>query len=1066
MVTSYSITTTVLPLVVLLFCIINYSVCATTLYRVNCGSDTSYQDTHGHVWAADQYYSTSVTTSTMNATIDTIKKTQDPTVYATGRELTDKKQKVMTYEFTDLEDGQYVCSLMFMEAWVTSAGKRTFDVLINKKRRYSALDIYKQVGSKTALAKRFYCSAKDGVINIQLRRVAGNPRVSAIEIRKVPVDKDACLMDCGKFSCCRSVCYDETKYTCLSGILCQYGSQLCGGTTCYDPDTQECDSGSVIDKPLPSPSPEPQPVNANAGADVSIVDVNGDGSEGVTLDGSASSAVPPATIASYEWSLNGKVLSNDVKPTVTVPVGVNDITLTVTDSEGQVGTDSVQVIVLSMNEPVAGLDGYYYIWRGIKITSTMNKGPWTPVYGQLETDAFNTIASSNFRGTAFITNFAAFYKGYLQIPTDGDYTFAIESDEGSYFHFNNDQLVIDNGGFHTMQKISNFLPGVKKGLYPVEFKMYNSENNAGLKIYWTRPGAAEEIIPASAFFHYLKDTMPVVHSLSAQNGPVGGGNTVTIKGYGFVFPTAQTKVFFGDYQCTNFRIVDTNTIEAIVPAAVKEQVFVSVTTPVARSGSLPYEYNDAAIIPIQFSTADNVLLNIGGPTCLEFGPDGKLYIGSTDGSLTRVTLDDNSKVVDKFTSNIFAGKQLLGIAFNPRDTDVNNIRVYVSYNVLYQAYTDNGSDQRGGVSIVSGANLDIKQDIITGLFNSERDHGINGLNFMDDGRLMILAGSNTNGGLPGALQITLKHQEKELTCAVLVADVSKGGFDGNVKYAGDDGFAGQQISGLDVQVYATGLKNAYSAALHSNGRIYTIDNGPSQGLGQTSTSCTTAGPDPGSIDKLHIVEEGRYYGAPNRARGNKDPRQCVYRWFWEADDGYYRPPIYMLPSSMDGIVEYTVNTFDGKLRGHLIMSRLMGELWDATLSDDGLSVVGFRQLSQFGGLSTVMNSDGSMISADYYNNMVYAVRPVEPAKTAIHVLSVTPNRGLIAGGNSILIRGSNFVAPVTVSLDGQDCAVTEVSATKIRCNVPAGAASKKTGITVNANGQSYTLPNAYRYMKI
>jgi glucose/arabinose dehydrogenase len=1052
--------TSALILAVLLLALINNSVCVTNLRRVNCGSDHSYKDTHGHAWEPDQNYLTSVTTAIMNLENQRINKTQDPIVYITGRELTDKKQKVMTYEFTDLEDGQYVCSLMFMEAWVTSVGKRTFDVLINKKRRWTALDVYKQAGSYTALSKRFHCSTNNGVINIQLRRVTGNPRISAIEIRKVPIDNGKCLIECGQYSCCRNVCYDARKYTCLSGVLCQHGAQLCG-TYCYDPEDQNCEDGKVVDKPLPLP------VTANAGTDISVVDLNSDGIEAVTLDGSASTTTPPATITGYAWSLNGKVLSNDMKPTVTVPVGVNNIVLTVTDSDGRNGTDSITVVVLSMNEPVAGLDGYYYLWRGIKITSTMNRGPWTPLYGQLEINAFDSVASKNFRGTPFITNFAGYYKGYLQIPTDGDYTITIESDEGSYFHFNNDQVVIDNGGFHNMQNMTTFIPGVKKGLYPIEFKFFNSVNEAGLKLYWTRPGAAQEIIPPSAFFHYLKDTMPVVHSLSAQNGPVAGRNTVTIKGYGFVFPIAQTQVAFGNYPCTNFKIIDANTIEAVVPTGAKGQVFVSVKTPVSQSGSLPYEYNDGTITPIQFTTENNILVdNIGGPTYLEFGPDGKLYVASTAGTLTRITLDDDSKVIDTYTSNIFAGKHLIGIAFNPRDTDANNVRVYVGFNVFYTPYSGGASDQRGGVSIVSGANLDIKQDIITGLIVSERDHGINGLTFMDDGRLLILLGSNTNGGLPGPLQTTNTHPEKKMTCAALVADVAKPGFDGQVRYAGDDSFAGEQVSGFDVKVYATGLKNAYSVVLHSNGRIYTIDNGPTRGLGQTSTSCTTAGPDPGCIDKLHILEENRYYGSPNRARGLQDEKQCVYRWFYEADDGYFKPPIYMLPSSMDGMVEYTANVFDGKLRGHIVVSRLDGELWDITLSNDGLSVVGFQQLSAYGGLHTAMNSDGSMISANYYINRLYIAKPVEPIKTSLHVLSVTPTRGLIAGGNSILIRGSNFVAPVTVTLDGQECTITETSATKIRCYAPAGTPSKRTSITVNSNGQSYTLPNAYRYMTI
>jgi glucose/arabinose dehydrogenase len=42
-------------------------------------------------------------------------------------------------------------------------------------------------------------------------------------------------------------------------------------------------------------------------------------------------------------------------------------------------------------------------------------------------------------------------------------------------------------------------------------------------------------------------------------------------------------------------------------------------------------------------------------------------------------------------------------------------------------------------------------DIITGLPISDHDHGINAIEFGDEGELYINVGSNTNGGIPGQL---------------------------------------------------------------------------------------------------------------------------------------------------------------------------------------------------------------------------------------------------------------------------------------------------------------------------
>ena len=1040
---------------------------AVTLYRVNCGSKTAFTDSFGHTWAADQYFNTDVQSVEMTSTVTSFAKTKNPTFYATGRELTDKRQKTLTYTFNDLEDGKYVCSLMFVESWVKAANKRVFDIYINNALRYVGMDVYDEAGANTAHSKRFICTAKGGVISVGLTRVNGNPRVSAIEIRKIP---DEPCSNCGNLSCCNKLCYDATAFQCFGNVLCSIGMLNCGAS-CYNPDTQTCDDGVIIDNPIPSPSPSPLPdpgeAHANAGDDQTVMDSNGNGSEQVTLDGSRSIASTGGTITKFEWSVNGNVVATGETTQANINVGTSTVTLTVTDSNGKSATDTVDVTVLASGQPASGVDGYYYTWRGQKIGSSFNRGPWEPFYAQLEND-FDALDQTNFKGTRLNVNFAAWYKGYIRVPASGNYFFAIESDEGSFFQFNNGQLVIDNSGFHGMQKIQGFAAGlVKDTLYPFEIQYYNSVAQAGLKMYWTVPGAQETIIPASAYFHYIVEKMPVAMSLSDKQGPTAGGNTVTINGYGFVYPAAQTTVRVSDTVVTDFTILDATTIRLKMPPRQKGLAYVRVTTPVATSIGLQYEYTDANIIPVEFTTTNQFLYQgIGGPTCLAFGPDEKLYVGTTEGSIWRFTLDDNSNLIEQFRSNVLQGTQILGIAFHPKDTDPNDIKVYVSFNVLYQAYQGLGSDMKAGVSIISGANLDQRNDIVTGLDDSERDHGVNGLGFNQEGKLMILAGSNTNGGIPGPLQITSTHPEKIYTAAMLIADIDKPNFDGRIAFANNDNFNGPQTAGNDVRIYATGIKNGFSMLFHTNGLLYVIDNGPTAGLGKISTGCNTDGVEPASIDKLNIVEEGRYYGHPNRARGTKDDRQCRFRWFYEPNDGYFTPPISMIASSMNGIVEYTANTFGGKMRGQMIVSRLNGELWHLAISDDGRTVYNQYVISPFGGLNMVMNSDGSLISADYYNNFLTVVKPVEAERTDLYVVSVFPTRGVIAGGSQLTIRGYQFANGATVTLGGKPCPVTSTAAKKLKCTIPSGAAGQLADLVVTSNGQSYTLNRAYRYMNI
>ncbi|HET8522101.1 MAG TPA: hypothetical protein VFL82_02645 [Thermomicrobiales bacterium] len=92
----------------------------------------------------------------------------------------------------------------------------------------------------------------------------------------------------------------------------------------------------------------PAPV-ADAGADQSV-DATSAGGADVTLDGTGSE-----NGSSYSWSLDGTEVATGATPTVTLPLGVNDVTLTVTGWDGETtATDSVLVTVNPV--AVAGAD--------------------------------------------------------------------------------------------------------------------------------------------------------------------------------------------------------------------------------------------------------------------------------------------------------------------------------------------------------------------------------------------------------------------------------------------------------------------------------------------------------------------------------------------------------------------------------------------------------------------------------------------------------------------------------------------------------------------------------------
>jgi thermitase len=83
---------------------------------------------------------------------------------------------------------------------------------------------------------------------------------------------------------------------------------------------------------------------ANAGSDQTVVDLDGNGAQGVTLDGTASTD-PDGTIVSFEWKEGGSIIATGAAPTVSLGIGTHVIILTVTDDDGATASDGVTVTI-------------------------------------------------------------------------------------------------------------------------------------------------------------------------------------------------------------------------------------------------------------------------------------------------------------------------------------------------------------------------------------------------------------------------------------------------------------------------------------------------------------------------------------------------------------------------------------------------------------------------------------------------------------------------------------------------------------------------------------------------
>ncbi|MCK6447462.1 MAG: alpha-L-fucosidase [Planctomycetes bacterium] len=91
------------------------------------------------------------------------------------------------------------------------------------------------------------------------------------------------------------------------------------------------------------------------------------------------------------------------------------------------------------------------------------------------------------------------FKGFLDVPADELYRFALASDDGSKLWIDG-ELVVDNDGLHGTVEQLGAAP-LAKGLHAFELIWFNKTGGAELRLRWAKPRASFEALPASAFRH-------------------------------------------------------------------------------------------------------------------------------------------------------------------------------------------------------------------------------------------------------------------------------------------------------------------------------------------------------------------------------------------------------------------------------------------------------------------------------------------------------------------------------------------------------------------------------------
>ncbi|MGB6003747.1 MAG: Ig-like domain-containing protein [Ornithinimicrobium sp.] len=302
-----------------------------------------------------------------------------------------------------------------------------------------------------------------------------------------------------------------------------------------------------------------------------------------------------------------------------------------------------------------------------------------------------------------------------------------------------------------------------------------------------------------------------------------------------------------------------------------------------------------------------------------------------------------------------------------------------------------GEDAKIGSKLSTIDFSDVANPVVTDVFvnlpRSKKDHLSNSIAYGPTGDggddwLYFLQGSNQAAGDVDGSWGT--RGETQLTAALLRFDpqdvLAEATANGPIDVATEEvgGSYDPFADGAPLEIYATGIRNAYDLVWHSNGSIYVPTNGTAGGgnspgvdIAPDGTATMVSNQTPGEngfgdgtdvteicenrridgqpytggsvpavsshptqLDFMFEVEEGGYYGHPNPTRcewvlnnGSDSPSNTGQKYPAGTDaDPNYKGFAYNFDfnKSPNGVIEYQSDTYGGQLQGRVMVIRFSG----------------------------------------------------------------------------------------------------------------------------------------------
>jgi azurin len=215
----------------------------------------------------------------------------------------------------------------------------------------------------------------------------------------------------------------------------------------------------------------------------------------------------PIEVAQKAWALGEEAMKKQFVPEdprvlfhtrVVDPQGVDNITFQAPQQEGDYPY-------------VCTLPGHAYLMNGIMrvgevaagvrdLAFEYHHGEWErlPDFKKLEPRARGRIASNmiDLSAAAREENFAFVFTGMLHVPQDGEYTFYLNSDDGSRILID-DRPVVTFDGIHPANGPRTGKTQLTKGTHPLRVEYFNTKAGQQLDVAWEGPGVKTTVLSHS-----------------------------------------------------------------------------------------------------------------------------------------------------------------------------------------------------------------------------------------------------------------------------------------------------------------------------------------------------------------------------------------------------------------------------------------------------------------------------------------------------------------------------------------------------------------------------------------